>query len=298
MTMQLLMFCMLCAGCFNIGSVVGLAAMPLLSTMLAWPDAFAVFGGLGVLLGITCLLHVGTLPALSDVQEGESETDVEGGEVKGGSEENASSVTTGFQWSNWPEYGALIWAHSVIGWGFFLFQNWLPTFLQHMNVVNPVPRGLLSAMPWVAPAVLSFVFRGFFEVLRNKGMTAYKSQTVAHTLACLGAAVALIPLSVSESVTPTVGLTCIGVTLALQTCNYSGFHAYVQHFFAEQAGSVLGVTNSCGIVVGMLANLAMGWTVSATGSYQMMFAATAVLYASSWFAWMLALHGRRSSAPS
>ena len=270
--------------------------MPLLSSVLAWPDAFAVFGSLGVLLGAVCLMQARKLPVGSDAALLESQTDAgpSGGDAEASKVAKDRPADGKFRWAELPEYAALIWAHSVIGWGFFLFQNWLPTFLQHMDVSHPINRGLLSAMPWIAPAVLSFVFRSCFEVLRNRGMSAYKSQTIAHTIACLGAATALIPLAVADSVAPAVGLACIGVTLALQTCNYSGFHAYVQHFFADRAGALLGVTNSCGIVVGMVANLAMGWTLTATGSYQSMFAITAVLYASSWLLWMVLLHKRRS----
>lgn len=95
-----------------------------------------------------------------------------------------------------------------------------------------------------------------------------------------------------------MGLASIGLALALQTANYSGFHSYVQHCFASRAGSVLGVTNSCGIVVGMAANLAMGWTVSATGSYKPMFAATAIIYASSWIIWLLCLRGSQREPDS
>jgi nitrate/nitrite transporter NarK len=275
--------------------------MPLLSSVLAWPDAFAVFGGLSVLMSAICLMQVSKLSVAAEVDSIEVQCEVgKESEVaaNGGSVVRDESENRNFKWSDWPEYFALIWAHSVIGWGFFLFQNWIPTFLQHMYVTNSIKRGLLSALPWIAPAVLSFVFRSCFEMLRNQGITAYKSQTIAHAVACLGAAIALCPLAIAESVTPSVGLACIGVSLALQTCNYSGFHAYVQHFFADKAGAVLGVTNSCGIVVGMVANLAMGWILSATGSYQAMFATTAVLYASSWLMWMVCLHKKRSSSHS
>lgn len=270
--------------------------MPLLSSVLAWPDAFAVFGGLGVVLGATCLMQVLKSPTVSEAASSGLQTDAKSAvAAQRGNVAKEKPDSGKFQWGNLPEYAALIWAHSVIGWGFFLFQNWLPTFLQHMNVSHPISRGLLSALPWIAPAVLSFVFRSYFEFLRNKGMPAYKSQTIAHTVACLGAAAALVPLAIPDSVTPTIGLACIGVTLALQTCNYSGFHAYVQHYFADSAGSLLGVTNSCGIVVGMVANMAMGWTLTSTGSYAPMFAATAVLYASSWLIWMVCLHRKRSA---
>jgi hypothetical protein len=292
-----------CAGFFNIGSVVGLALMPVLSSVFAWPDAFAVFGVLGISLGMTCLAqirkHAGELQqagsdsACASEAQAKKISERQAGESQEGIGETKQVQRAGLQWEEIGEYAALIWAHSVIGWGFFMFQNWLPTYLQFMNVNDPLVRGILSALPWIAPACLSFVFRSAFEMLRQRGVKAYKSQTIAHTIACLGAAAALIPIATANAVAPLVGLASIGSALALQTANYSGFHSYVQHCFESRAGSLLGITNSCGIVVGMAANLAMGWTITAYGSYKPMFAATALIYASSWVAWILLLRGKK-----
>ena len=44
---------------------------------------------------------------------------------------------------------ALCWVHSVIGWGFFILQSWIPTYLTQLGVTDLRTVGLLSALPWV-----------------------------------------------------------------------------------------------------------------------------------------------------
>ena len=44
---------------------------------------------------------------------------------------------------------ALCWVHSVIGWGFFILQSWIPTYLNHLGMTDLKTVGLLSALPWL-----------------------------------------------------------------------------------------------------------------------------------------------------
>lgn len=44
---------------------------------------------------------------------------------------------------------ALCWVHSVIGFGFFILQSWIPTYLSHLGVTDLKTVGALSALPWV-----------------------------------------------------------------------------------------------------------------------------------------------------
>ena len=44
---------------------------------------------------------------------------------------------------------ALCWVHSVIGFGFFVLQSWIPAYLTHLGVTDLNRVGLLSGVPWV-----------------------------------------------------------------------------------------------------------------------------------------------------
>lgn len=42
----------------------------------------------------------------------------------------------------------LCWTHCVIGWGFFIFQFWIPTYLKDLGAHSLESMGMLSALPW------------------------------------------------------------------------------------------------------------------------------------------------------
>lgn len=311
------------------GSALGLALTPLIAAVVIWPVGFAALGGIGTIMAIYAFVRLqeAVKPAAADgnkefsqslrgslTKRGISVSSASARVYKLSPAPEASTVKTnnpiesfaqdskfmqgppeaqegqrGLPWFELKNYAALIYNHSAIGWGFFLFQNWIPTYLQSLHVNDAMLRGLLSALPWMACFALALVFGGFFERLRRQGMSHFRSQTLAHTIASVGAAAALIPIACLENVAPVLGLFCIGGALSLQTCNYSGFHSYIQTTYPDRAGRLLGVTNSCGIAAGIVANLAMGWMVQLTGSYRGMFAATAVVYFLSWVVWVACL---------
>lgn len=52
------------------------------------------------------------------------------------------------------QVAVLIWTHSVIGWGFTLLQNWIPTILIALGMTDLGSVGLVSALPWVVRSLL------------------------------------------------------------------------------------------------------------------------------------------------
>ncbi len=42
----------------------------------------------------------------------------------------------------------------MIGWGFFIFQFWIPTYLKTLGALDLESMGALSALPWaVSPFI-------------------------------------------------------------------------------------------------------------------------------------------------
>lgn len=67
-------------------------------------------------------------------------------------EQEDAPAAAGFaHWSgsNKLQVAVLIWTHSVIGWGFTLLQNWIPTILIALGMTDLGSVGLVSALPWV-----------------------------------------------------------------------------------------------------------------------------------------------------
>ena len=48
-------------------------------------------------------------------------------------------------------------AHAVMGWGFFLMQNWLPMYVSSLGTQALAETGKASSMPWLAAALVGMV---------------------------------------------------------------------------------------------------------------------------------------------
>ena len=306
------------AGFFNIGSVLGLSVTPLLSAQTSWPQAFGIIGSGGVVCAIYALQRVlSAAPspvlssepsslsssAVSNLSESQS-TDPKSTDTMEATTQADGSMrfaqeggSQGDRGTGYPAHhtmmqiGALAWAHSVIGWGFFILQNWIPTYLGSLGLANPVAVGFLAALPWVSSSLLAFAFGALFERLEKAGMSTYRARTLAHSMASVGAAIPMLVLGLNPGMSSMNALICMGITLSMQTCNYPGFHSYVQEYGSQNAGTILGVTNSAGIITGIVGNLATGAIVVATGSYQLVFLLTGGIYASSFIVWLAMLKG-------
>ena len=63
----------------------------------------------------------------------------------------------------------LCWTHGVIGWGFFIFGTWIPTYLDYLGVTNLKTAGYLSALPWaVSPCAMHTNLRGQSDVHQQR----------------------------------------------------------------------------------------------------------------------------------
>lgn len=78
------------------------------------------------------------------------------------------------------------------------------------------------------------------------------------------------------------------MSMGFQAFSYGGFHAYVQDVAGPsgKAGLLLSITNSGGVLFGVVGNLLTGWLVQTTGSFSSVFLIAAALYVSSCIIWV------------
>ena len=80
--------------------------------------------------------------------------------------------------------------------------------------------------------------------------------------------------------------------LGTQAVSIAGYHSYLQDVLPSRAGSFLGMTNTLGVIAGIVANLFVGYVVETTGGFRLVFLVTALVYASSGVVWNLSARGR------
>jgi hypothetical protein len=81
--------------------------------------------------------------------------------------------------------------------------------------------------------------------------------------------------------------------LGLQAFSYSGFHTYMQEVCGVRAGTLLGITNLGGIVMGIGGNILAGYLAQVTGSFSLLFLLTAATYVSCGVLWNLCMRGEK-----
>jgi|APGre2960657444_1045066.scaffolds.fasta_scaffold00277_10 ACS family sodium-dependent inorganic phosphate cotransporter len=258
--------------CFNLGSIVGLSVTPVLIAVRGWPFAFALFGVLGT---VWAALASALLPA--SVRSGPAPSS---SAAKGGA---AMKLRAGAA----TQVLALVWVHCVIGWGFFLLLSWIPTFLstQFAGFGDLRVVGLASSLPWLVSALVGLLAGGLADGLAERGWAGLRVRTAMHRVATLGpaAAIALLPLATS----PASAVACLCLATGAQAFNFAGFHSHVAAVAGGQAGTLLALTNSGGIVMGIVGNILTGVLLQRFGSFTAVFAATACLYLSSFLVWTL-----------
>ncbi len=267
---------------FNMGSIVGMATTPPLVAASGWPACFLLYGLLG-------LVWAGVATALlpSYVRKGLSPTG-ESADAK-----RAATPSAGFQLRRGGavQLAGLIWVHSVIGWGFFVMLSWIPTYLITAHAFTDLRAvGLVSALPWVVCAAVGVVAGSLADWLgERRGWAAFRIRTAMNRVATLGPAAALAALPFARG--PVTAVLCLCAAMGCQSFNYAGFHAHVQDVAGDQAGTLLALSNTGGIVMGIAGNILTGWLVARTGSFSAIFALSAALYLSSVAVWTFVLRG-------
>jgi MFS family permease len=149
--------------------------------------------------------------------------------------------------------------HAVMGWGFFLLQNWLPLYLASLGPQALVETGRLSSMPWLAAALVGMLMGSASDGLIQWGLPILSVRRLMQCISFFGCALAVLPLALHPQ--PGLGLAtaCLTTNLAAYSVSYGGFHAYLQDVAGKRAGVLQGLTNSCSILTGIAGRWQQAW---------------------------------------
>ncbi|KAK9806084.1 hypothetical protein WJX72_000485 [[Myrmecia] bisecta] len=293
--------------CSSSGTVLGLAATPALAGLLGWAATFQAYAAIGICWGLMGLAILPKHPEQHHNPAPRSEHDAsvasapaaksplrkQASRQQPGELSESSQPGTLSMMGMLGQVAVLCWTHSAIGWGFFILQSWIPTYLSSLGMADPGTAGLLSALPWVATAAVALIAGNLADwMLTRLHWELPRVRRVMQSIASLGPALALLPLVlVPQRCGVTGSVACLTATLALQAFCYAGFHTYVQDVAPADAGKLLGITNTCGTAVGIVGNLATGRLAASSWGYTAVFGLTAAVYLSAFILWNLTMHG-------
>jgi ACS family sodium-dependent inorganic phosphate cotransporter len=283
---------------YNVGNVVGLAALPALSTRFGWATGYLLVGSVGAAAGLAALRWV-----VPQSYPNTSRLDTHSAIKPHKPFDRTLLLLTKY----YKEIALLSWTHAVIGLGFFVLQAWVPLFIlslpPHATSATPsfASVGLFSAFPWLATAVTARFAGQLADWLHtSKRMTSLAVRRWMQITSHVGGSLAMLLLALFPSIQSIIpssrelALALLCLAIATQGLNYAGFHSYVQDVAPRDAGLILGFTNSCSILAGILGNLIMFHLASVPGptAYSSLFAIMSLAYSTSGAAWAWGARGR------
>ncbi|CAH2242828.1 jg11761 [Pararge aegeria aegeria] len=164
-------------------------------------------------------------------------------------------------WTSLPFWSILL-AHSGQSLGFWTLLTEMPSYMDKVLGVDIKSNGLLSALPYVAMYVLSFVFSWCAELMVNKKICSLgTTRKIFNTIAFWGPAAALLVLSYIPAGHLPLAVAMLTVTVGLNGAHYFGFLISHIDLSPNFASTLMGITNGCGNIFSILAPLSVSLVV-------------------------------------
>ncbi|KUZ38067.1 MFS transporter [Burkholderia territorii] len=267
---------------FNSGSYAGPAICSVLLgalvASLGWRVSFVIAGGIGFVWLAAWLMFFDAPEKVRWLNVPEREKIVR--------ERDTTSATTANS-EPAPASGLLALMRSPTLWGLavtqgcnvytqYLFLTWLPSYLQTTRHLSLTHTGLFSAVPYAASVVLCIVVGRLSDhYLKKNGIVTGRRRNAVALAMLTGAAILAVPFTSNLAallVVFSITLTGIASTTSLNFALLNDLLPSSRDIAKAMAFVVVG-----GNIFGMVAPIATGYVVNATGSYNWAFGIAGLL---------------------
>eukprot|EP00930_Biecheleria_cincta_P055659 TRINITY_DN41958_c0_g1_i1.p1 TRINITY_DN41958_c0_g1~~TRINITY_DN41958_c0_g1_i1.p1 ORF type:complete len:424 (+),score=49.37 TRINITY_DN41958_c0_g1_i1:53-1324(+) len=257
---------------FNFGPVIGLASGSLLG-IVDWPVLFYAFAGVGIML-LSVTAFAVKAPAASP-STGQALLPAKTSAVDEVGASGTGTLLVGRAYFAF-QLASLIVVHSVINMTYALTQYWLPKYFKNDLNMSLASSAGLAALPFVTMAAAAYMCGKEADRLINSGWSKLAVRRLMMGISHLGPAMCLMLLR--EISDPYVAVGVLMVMNGLHAFNAAGYHAHIQDVAAAKAGTILGTTNTIGVVFSSTSTAVVAHLVQETGSFKLVFSIAAGLY--------------------
>ncbi|XP_057981446.1 ascorbate transporter, chloroplastic isoform X2 [Malania oleifera] len=254
-----------------LGSVTGLAFSPILIHNFGWPSVFYSFGSLGSIWFALWLSKAHSSPKEDPELTAEEKQLILGSSI---SKEPVSVIPWKLILSK-PPVWALIISHFCHNWGTFILLTWMPTYYNQVLKFNLTESGLLCVLPWLTMAVFANIGGWIADTLVSKGLSITAVRKIMQSIGFLGPAFFLTQLSRVR--TPALAVLCMACSQGSDAFSQSGLYSNHQDIGPRYAGVLLGLSNTAGVLAGVLGTAATGYILQ-RGSWDDVFKVAVALY--------------------
>ncbi len=249
-----------------IGQVFALLVAPLIAVAWGWEWIFYLFGAVGIVW--YAFWHFATArepaahPRLSEQEAGEIAADLPPASSSGAQTSTLQLLRSKAVW-------AIIVAHFCNNWSLYVLLSWLPTFVTRGLGVDFASSGVVSMLPHI----VSFVFLNLAGQVADRmvksGMTVTRVRKTCQTIGFGGLALALMLVGEAESAWLAITIMCAGNALGAFVTG--GFAVNHMDIAPNQAGRLMGITNTFATIPGIVGVTVSGFILQATGSWALVF---------------------------
>lgn len=268
------------------GSVLGLAVSPQMIHSFGWPSVFYVFGIVGVVWWVWWNRRAFSSPSEDPL--------ISSAESRYIARNTASQrPLTSIPWKELlskPAVWALIASHFCHNWGTFILLTWMPTYYNQVLGLDLKSSGLFSVLPWITMAVAANVGGWIADTLVSRGWSVTTVRKVMQSIGFLGPAFFLTQLSNINTVPEAVA--CMMAAQGLDAFSQSGLYSNHQDIGPRYAGVLLGMSNTAGVLAGVLGTAATGFILQ-NGSWDEVWGVAVALYLVGTVIWNLFSTGER-----
>ena len=271
----------------SLGSIIAFPLATLIMTTLGWRWVFYIFGLLGLAwCAFWVLLAVNTPEEHKTIHPKELETIL--------ADRPEISPVKKVPWkkilSKAPVW-ALIINHFCASWGFFMFLTWLPTYLIKAQGFSIKEMGLYSMLPYITMVIGSNAtgWLADYCIKRTGNITLFRK--LFHTISLVGAAILLIFLA--QATGKFTVLVLISSALGLMSMTGSTTGPNSMDIAPRYSGTIMGMQTTAGNIAGIIVPLVVGWIVTATGQWSLIFYIAAAIMIFAVIVWNLFATGKQ-----
>jgi MFS family permease len=282
----------------SFGTVIAMGVSPLIIHYLEWPSVFFIAGGLIILLiipwwilivkdspmekdSISC---IGIHPSeLALIENGRRKiTQIVNGE--GIIEPSLQIPSKRTPWLRLLFNGpvlSLCWTNFCLGWGWYVFLSWMPTYIQTKLGFSLTSSGIVAFLPYLLRPLVSLAASATSDFLSNRGILS-----MTNMRKIFQAATCLIPATLLLIIVY-VPLSAIAIAILINTCIVlggldGGMSGNQIDLSREFAPILFGFSNMFSAFTGVVGVYLTGYLLSVTHqNWNFVFILTASLYYSS-----------------
>ena len=256
------------------GSVIALICTPWLISVWSWQGAFYLYGLLGILWFAVWAPLARSRPA--DKTDWDT-PDAAPTALEAGPATDQNDVSAQTVYPRLTVRGMLrsraVWAiaiaHICINWSLYLVLSWFPTFVNRELGADLQLAGFLALAPTIVSLIMAPLAGRLFDRLVARGRDRLTVRRIMQSLAFVGITAAMMGITLTDSLI--LSVTVITLSNALTAFSIGGFATNHLDIAPNQAGLLMGVTNTLAAVSSSASVFVSGWIQDLSGGWDAVF---------------------------